>query len=95
MSKGDAARLVGTGIPFRLGECDIDPVSCRVRKGGQVAKLQPQAVAVLSYLVARPGQVITRDEIENTLQQRERARLREMWINRLRSKAFVRYFPLN
>lgn len=39
--------------------------------------------------------VEVRDEIENILQQRERARLRELWINRLRSKAFVRYFPLN
>lgn len=36
-----------------------------------------------------------RDEIEGILLQRERNRLREAWINRLRSKAYVRYFPLN
>jgi len=36
-----------------------------------------------------------RNEIEDILLQRERNRLRESWINRLRSKAFVRYFPLN
>jgi len=36
-----------------------------------------------------------RDEVEGILQQRERARLREAWITRLRQKSFVRYFPLN
>jgi parvulin-like peptidyl-prolyl isomerase len=36
-----------------------------------------------------------RGEIEGILLQRERNRLREAWINRLRAKSFVRYFPLN
>ncbi|KAB2914150.1 MAG: tetratricopeptide repeat protein [Hyphomicrobiaceae bacterium] len=67
MTETNSARLVGTARPFRLGDCDIDPASCRVRNGGQVVKLQPQAVAVLSYLAARPGQVITRDEIESAV----------------------------
>lgn len=36
-----------------------------------------------------------RDEIEALLRQKERATLREKWINRLREKSFVRLFPMN
>lgn len=67
MTEANSVRRVDTGRPFRLGDCDIDPASCRVRNGDQVVKLQPQAVAVLTYLAARPGQVVTRDEIESTV----------------------------
>ena len=33
-----------------------------------------------------------RDDVEATLKGVERERLRKKWINKLRSKAFVRYF---
>ncbi len=67
MSESNSALLASPGRPFRLGDCDIDPASCRVRNGGQVVKLQPQAIAVLTYLAARPGQVVTREEVESTV----------------------------
>jgi parvulin-like peptidyl-prolyl isomerase len=35
-----------------------------------------------------------RDEIEDTLKRKERARLREEWIKRLRTKSFLQTFPL-
>lgn len=53
--------------PFRLGDCEIDPATCQVQRGGQTAKLQPQAIDVLAYLIARPGEVISREEIEETV----------------------------
>ena len=33
-----------------------------------------------------------RDRIEKELQNQERERLRKKWVDRLRAKAFVRYF---
>jgi len=53
--------------PFRLGGCEIDPATGDVRNGDQVTRLQPQAVEVLRYLASRPGRVVSRDEIEDSI----------------------------
>ncbi len=41
--------------PFRF-----DPATPQLWRGGQVVALQPKPQAVLGYLAARPGQVVTK-----------------------------------
>lgn len=53
--------------PFSLGGCDVDPATGQVRNGEQTVKLQPQAIEVLKYLARRPGEVISRHEIEDAV----------------------------
>jgi peptidyl-prolyl cis-trans isomerase SurA len=56
------------------------PTACYVVK---VEELKPSHIRKLSEV---------RPEIEKTLTAMEQKRLQEQWINRLKSKAFVRYF---
>ena len=44
--------------PFRL-----DPVKKQLWRGKQEVELQPRPLAVLHYLAARPGQVVTKEEL--------------------------------
>lgn len=53
--------------PYRLGDCEVDPETGRVQRDGLTVKLQPQAIDVLNYLINRPGQVVSRDEIEDAV----------------------------
>ncbi len=53
--------------PFSLGGCHIDPSSGLVRNGEQESLLQPQSIEVLQYLAHRPGEVISRQEIEEAV----------------------------
>src|SRR5579862_709180 len=54
-----------SGITF--GPYRLDPAAGRLWKGAEPVALQPRPLAVLSYLVARPGTVVARDEIIKTL----------------------------
>lgn len=53
--------------PFELDGRYVDPSSGQVRNGGQTTQLQPQAVEVLQYLAERPGEVVSRNEIEEAV----------------------------
>ena len=44
--------------PFRL-----DPSAGLLRRGDQTVPLAPKAFAVLEYLVQRPGQLVTKDQL--------------------------------
>ena len=44
--------------PFRL-----DPINERLWKGSQTVSLRPKTFAVLCYLAARPGQLVTKDAL--------------------------------
>jgi len=52
-----------THPPIRFGPYRIDPDGPRLCKGDEPVRLQPRPLAVLSYLAARPGTVIGRDEL--------------------------------
>src|SRR4051794_27354377 len=45
----------------------LDSANERLWKGSEVVKLQPKAFAVLDYLLKRPGQLITKEELLNGL----------------------------
>jgi len=50
--------------PVRLGEFQIDFASGELRRSGYVVRLKPQPCRVLALLVARPGQTVSREEIQ-------------------------------
>lgn len=45
----------------------VDPATLRISNGNQVVRLEPKAMAVLDYLACRPGVVVTRQELEQSL----------------------------
>jgi DNA-binding winged helix-turn-helix (wHTH) protein/tetratricopeptide (TPR) repeat protein len=51
----------GSGIVFGPYRLDVD--SARLWKGNDPVAIQPRPLAVLSYLAARPGAVVSRDEL--------------------------------
>lgn len=55
---------VSKQTPFRVAEWHVDPASGRIVRDGKVIKLEPRVMDVLVYLAGRPGQVVTRDELE-------------------------------
>jgi len=48
--------------PFRL-----DPGNARLWHGSQVIRLRPKSFAVLRYLLDRPGQLVTKEELLNAV----------------------------
>ncbi|MGE0320355.1 MAG: winged helix-turn-helix domain-containing protein [Hyphomicrobiaceae bacterium] len=65
MSEAKSTYAFDEAASFRLGASEIDPSTCRVHNGSDVVKLPPQTMSVLTYLAARPMQVVSRDEIES------------------------------
>ncbi len=55
------------GMPFFVAKWYVDPSSMRISKDKRIVKLQPKAMAVLDYLACRPGTVISRKELEETV----------------------------
>ena len=71
-----------------FGEFELDDSSRKLRRRGQTVKLTGQALDLLSLLVARPGQLIARDEIKRQLWPDSKLELEhslDVLINRLRS----------
>src|SRR5262245_16859516 len=54
-----------SGIKF--GPYRLDVGGARLWRGSQTVPLQPRPLAVLAYLAARPGTVVSRDELIATL----------------------------
>jgi DNA-binding winged helix-turn-helix (wHTH) protein len=50
--------------PFSVGRWDVDPASGCISHNGTSIRLEPRVMDVLVYLAARPGQVVTREELE-------------------------------
>ena len=55
---------VSKQTPFRVRDWHVDPASGRMTHDGKDIKLEPRVMDVLVYLAGRPGQVVTRDELE-------------------------------
>src|SRR5215467_12393342 len=52
---------------FRFGLFELDVARGELRKQGRVIKLQDQPFQVLDVLVRRPGEVVTREELQQVL----------------------------
>ena len=55
------------GGPIRFGAFEIDLAARELRKSGVRIRLQEQPFRVLAMLLARPGQVVTREELQQEL----------------------------
>jgi serine/threonine-protein kinase len=55
------------GRTIRFGVFEVDLRSAELRKQGLRIKLRDQPFQILSLLLARPGQVVSRDELQKTL----------------------------
>jgi TolB-like protein/DNA-binding winged helix-turn-helix (wHTH) protein/tetratricopeptide (TPR) repeat protein len=53
--------------PIRFGLFEFYPHSGELRKQGQKIRLQGQPVEILSMLLARPGELVTREELQKKL----------------------------
>ncbi|MEO0557601.1 MAG: transcriptional regulator [Bacteroidota bacterium] len=49
--------------PFHLGPWLIDPIANEIVRDDKVTRIEPKSTAVLTYLAARAGEVVTRDEL--------------------------------
>ena len=56
-----------TGAAFIIAGWTVEPPTLRIREDGKEVKLEPKAMAVLEYLAARPGQVVSRQELEEAV----------------------------
>src|SRR5271155_3180232 len=52
---------------FRVGEFEVDLRSGELRRKGDKIKLQERPFQILAALLARPGEVVTREEIRQKL----------------------------
>jgi adenylate cyclase len=66
----DQQRTAGKGVsdaPYMIGGWSVDPATLRIRNHEKEVKLEPKAMAVLEYLAARPGQVVSRRDLEDSV----------------------------
>jgi TolB-like protein/DNA-binding winged helix-turn-helix (wHTH) protein/Flp pilus assembly protein TadD len=54
-------------LPLRFGVFELDPETGELRKSGRAVKLRPQAAKVLGMLASRPGQLVTREDLQEQL----------------------------
>jgi TolB-like protein/DNA-binding winged helix-turn-helix (wHTH) protein/Tfp pilus assembly protein PilF len=52
---------------IRFGEFELEPKSGELRKAGLPVKLQPQPLRVLVLLASNPGELVTREEIQQAI----------------------------
>ncbi len=54
-------------LPVRFGVFELDAITGELRKSGRTVHLRPQAAKVLLLLVSRASQLVTREEIHETI----------------------------
>jgi DNA-binding winged helix-turn-helix (wHTH) protein len=59
--------LPDPACPVAFGPFEFDVVSAQLRKHGHVLRLPGQSLQILSVLVDRPGQIVSRDELRQQL----------------------------
>src|ERR1700694_3862657 len=54
-------------LPLRFGVFELDLKTGELRKSGRAVRLRPQAAKVLERLASRPGQLVTREDLQGQL----------------------------
>jgi TolB-like protein/DNA-binding winged helix-turn-helix (wHTH) protein/Flp pilus assembly protein TadD len=54
-------------LPLRFGVFELDLNTGELRKSGRTVRLRPQAAKVLGILASRPGQLVTREDLQGQL----------------------------
>jgi DNA-binding winged helix-turn-helix (wHTH) protein/tetratricopeptide (TPR) repeat protein len=60
-------RLPANGGRFRFGVFEFDETTLELAKGGRAVALRPQPLKLLALLLARPGELISRDSLQRAL----------------------------
>ena len=50
-----------------IGDWEVQPPSNCIRRGDEVVRLEPKVMQVLVYLAAHPGEVVTRQALEDSV----------------------------
>ena len=50
---------------FSINEWKVSPATLSIQKGEEIVKLEPKVMQVLEFLASRPGEVISRQELED------------------------------
>ena len=64
MEQPTTAEIGITSAAFVIAGWAVDLTTLRLHRADQSVKLEPKAMAVLKYLALRPGQVVSRQELE-------------------------------
>jgi len=56
-----------SNLPLRFGVFELDLKTGELRKSGRGVRLRPQAAKVLGILASRPGQLVTREDLQGQL----------------------------
>ena len=54
-------------VTFFIGDWQVSPMQGLVSRGDENERLEPKAVEVLAYLASRPGEVVSRDDLEKVV----------------------------
>jgi DNA-binding winged helix-turn-helix (wHTH) protein/tetratricopeptide (TPR) repeat protein len=60
-------RVSTRGDSYRFGIFVFDPAALELRKDGRVVRVRPQSLKLLTLLLSRAGEVVSRDEIQRAL----------------------------
>jgi len=59
------------GTPFFINDWRVVPAEGLLARGNETVRLEPKTMQVLVYLASKPGQVISRDELEQNVWRNE------------------------
>jgi len=60
-------QVLNASYPLRVAGWHVDPSSNQIQRSDEVVRLEPKAMEVLLYFAARPGVVVTREELETAV----------------------------
>ena len=66
------------GFAYEFGDWLIEPDLNRIRRGEQEIQLEPSTLGVLCYLLERPGEIVSVDELLASVWQDDRVEARFM-----------------
>jgi DNA-binding winged helix-turn-helix (wHTH) protein/tetratricopeptide (TPR) repeat protein len=64
---GEHTPRAGQGGRWRFGVFEFDAETPELRKSGRIVALRPQPLRILGELLARPGEVVSREELKRAL----------------------------
>ena len=63
----DAGQRGSHGEGFNVADWTVEPAFTRITRKGEITRLEPRVMDVLVYLADRPGQLVTREELEESV----------------------------
>ena len=62
-----ARKDTGPEAAFQVGDWTVDGTAGRISRGDESVRLEPRVMEVLLYLASRPGRVVSRRELEDSI----------------------------